>query len=323
MKKTPDFDAAESFLAAHARVLDRRAFQRLFAGGAAGPVRDAVAAYRNADGGFGYGLEPDCRAAASQPAAVEMALRIMHSCDAWDERLARDAVDWLAAVAPAEGGAAFVEASVSEGPHAPWWVPEDGHPASLIQTGQIVGLLYARGLAHPWLDRAAEVIWSRIGQLAVAGGYELIGVVSFLDQVPDRRRAEAALEQVAPLLAPGRVAPDPQAGGSAAGGSAAGGSAAGGSAAGDSDAGDSDAGDSDAGEPAHTPLDFAPRPGSIARRLFDRAAIEAHLDRLAAGQRDDGGWMFDWPSWSPAAEADWRGFLTVDALRVLRANGRA
>jgi hypothetical protein len=303
MKKTPDFDAAESFLAAHARVLDRRAFQRLFAGGAPGPVRDAVAAYRNADGGFGHGLEPDCRAAASQPAAVEMALRIMHSCDAWDERLARDAVDWLAAVAPAQGGAAFVEASVSEGPHAPWWVPEDGHPASLIQTGQIAGLLYARGLAHPWLDRAAEVMWSRIGQLSKAGGYELIGVVSFLDQVPDRRRAEAALEQIAPLLAPSRVALDPGTG--------------------TPEAGVSGAGDSGAGEPAHTPLDFAPLPGSIARRLFDADTMEACLDRLAAGQRDDGGWMFDWPSWSPAAEADWRGFLTVDALRVLRANGRA
>jgi hypothetical protein len=73
----------------------------------------------------------------------------------------------------------------------------------------------------------------------------------------------------------------------------------------------------------HTPLDFAPLPDSIARPLFDDATIGAHLDHLAAAQRDDGGWMFNWPSWSPAAEADWRGFLTVDALRVLRANGRA
>jgi hypothetical protein len=32
--------------------------------------------------------------------------------------------------------------------------------------------------------------------------------------------------------------------------------------------------------------------------------------------------MFNWPSWSPAAEADWRGLLTVEALRVLRANDR-
>jgi len=46
MKKTPDFDAAADFLAG-ARVLDRRVFERLFSGGPAEPVRDAVAAYRN------------------------------------------------------------------------------------------------------------------------------------------------------------------------------------------------------------------------------------------------------------------------------------
>ena len=70
MKKTPDFDAAAGFLTAGARVLDRRVFQRLFSGGAAEPVRDAVAAYRNADGGFGHALEPDLRTPASQPAAA-------------------------------------------------------------------------------------------------------------------------------------------------------------------------------------------------------------------------------------------------------------
>src|ERR1700730_17230051 len=104
MKKTPDFDAAADFLAG-ARVLDRRGFERLFSGGQAKPVRDAVAAYRNADGGFGHALEPDLRTAASQPAAVEMALRIMDLAGAWDERLVRDAIDWLATLAPAEGGA--------------------------------------------------------------------------------------------------------------------------------------------------------------------------------------------------------------------------
>jgi hypothetical protein len=293
MKKTPDFGAAGNFLAVQARVLDRRAFQRLFCGGAGAPVRDAVAAYRNDDGGFGHGLEPDCRTAASQPAAVEMALRIMDLCDAWDERLAGDAVGWLAAVAPAEGGAAFVEPTVSDGPHAPWWVPEAGHPASLIQTGQISGLLYARGFAHQWLDRATELMWTRIGQLTEPGGYQMLGVLSFLEQVPDRERAEAEFGRVGPLLLSGNlVALNPAAAGHEADG------------------------------PMHTPLDFAPRPQSMARRLFDPAVIEAHLDQLASAQRDDGGWMFGWPSWSPAAEADWRGFLTVDALRVLRANGR-
>jgi hypothetical protein len=44
--------------------------------------------------------------------------------------------------------------------------------------------------------------------------------------------------------------------------------------------------------------------------------------RLIRIARLDGGWTFNWPAWSPPAERDWRGFLTVDALRVLRANGR-
>jgi hypothetical protein len=288
MNKTPDFDAAAGFLAAQGRVLDRRAFQRLFGGGQAGPVRDAVAAYRNGDGGFGHALEPDLRAAASQPAAVEMALRVMDACDAWDETLTRDALDWLVTVAPDAGGATFVLPTLTEGPHAPWWQPAPGRPASLIQTGQIAGLLYARGLDHPWLGPATEVMWSGIAALTEPGGYEMFGVLSFLEHVPDRERAEAAFAQVGPLLlSRGLAALDPAAGGE-----------------------------------VHSPLDFAPRPDSMARRLFDPAVIDAHLDHLAGRQREDGGWMFNWPSWSPAAEADWRGFLTVDALRVLRANGR-
>jgi hypothetical protein len=290
MKKTPDFDAAADFLAAHARVLDRRVYQRLFAGGAAGPVRDAVAAYRNADGGFGHALEPDLRTAASQPAAVEMALRIMDLADAWDERLVRDAIDWLATVAPAGGGSAFGLPTLSAGPHAPWWAAAEGSPASLIQTGQIAALLYQHHFAHPWRDGATRVMWSGIDQLTEPeNGYVMFGVLAFLEHVPDRDRAGQAFDRVGPmLLSRGIVTLDPEAEGE-----------------------------------AHNPLDFAPLPGSIARRVFDQATIDVHLDHLAGAQRDDGGWMFNWPSWSPAAESDWRGFLTVDALRILRANGRA
>lgn len=49
----PDVDGAEQLLAAHAGVLDWRRFERDFCVGGATPVRDAVAAYRNPDGGFG------------------------------------------------------------------------------------------------------------------------------------------------------------------------------------------------------------------------------------------------------------------------------
>jgi len=285
---TPDFDAATAFIAASARVLDRRRFQRLFQDGPATAVRDAVAAYRNDDGGFGHALEPDCRAPGSQPAAAEMALRILDEADAWDQDLVRGACDWLTAVAPAEGGAAFVEATLAGWPHAPWWVPEEGHPASLIATGMIAGTLHARGVRHPWLDGATEVMWNRIGKLTEPSGYEMFGVLRFLQYVPDRDRAREVFGRVGPLiLERNLVALDPEASGE-----------------------------------VHGVLDFAPEPDSLARALFGDATVQAHLDHLAQAQLEDGGWTFNWPAWSPAAERDWRGFLTVDALRVLRANGR-
>ena len=283
----PDLDAATQFIAASARVLDRRRFERLLGNGDAEPVRDAVAAYRNPDGGFGQGLEPDGRAPATQPAAIELGLRILDEADAWDEGLVTGACDWLQANAPAEGGSAFVAATIEGWPHAPWWVPEQGGAASLVSTGQIAGTLHARGVSHPWLDRATELMWSRIETLSgEPGPYDLYGVVRFLDHVPDRDRAQRALQAVAPMLLK-VVALDPDAPGE-----------------------------------THSPLGYAPRPDSLARSLFTDAVIGAHLDHLAAGQRDDGGWMFNWPSWSPAAELDWRGFITVESLVTLRDNGR-
>ena len=50
--------------------------------------------------------------------------------------------------------------------------------------------------------------------------------------------------------------------------------------------------------------------------------LEVAFDAIAAGQRDDGGWMFDWLAWNEAVAWAWRGRITVDALRILQANGR-
>jgi hypothetical protein len=50
--------------------------------------------------------------------------------------------------------------------------------------------------------------------------------------------------------------------------------------------------------------------------------IDAGLDHLATAQQPDGGWTVNWMAWSPAAEREWRGHATVEALRTLRANGR-
>ena len=157
---------------------------------------------------------------------------------------------------------------------------------SLISTGQILGSLLARGTRHEWVDRASELMWERIASLGAPGPYDLYGALRFLDHVPDRERAADALQHVeGPIREV--VTLDPEATGE-----------------------------------VHGPLGFAPYPDSIARPLFDAATIAAHLDHLAAGQQPDGGWTFNFPAWSPAQEADWRGFVTVDALDTLRRNER-
>jgi hypothetical protein len=284
----PDIDAAAGFLAASGRVLEQRRFERLFGGGEPAAVRAAVAAYRNADGGFGHALEPDIRCPTSQPAAAELALRILDEADAWDGELVQGVCAWLERNAATGGGSTFVEPGIEGWPHAPWWVVEGGRPTSLISTGLITGTLHSRGVAHPWLERATEAMWAGIGGLSAPGAYDMFGVLRFLDCVPDRDRAQRAFESVGPLvLERNLVELDPAAPGE-----------------------------------VHGPLTFAASPRSLARQLFDAATIDAHLDHLASSQGDDGGWTFNWMAWSPAAAADWRGFMTVDALSTLRANGR-
>jgi hypothetical protein len=67
-------------------------------------------------------------------------------------------------------------------------------------------------------------------------------------------------------------------------------------------------------------LDFAPYPDRPARQLLRQEAIDADLRRLADGQQDDGGWQVDFQNYSPAAELEWRGYMTVRAVAILRRN---
>jgi len=143
------------------------------------------------------------------------------------------------------------------------------------------------GPAHPWLSQATELLWSRIDALADVGPYDMRALFWFLDNVPDRDRARAAMEKIGPMIFDGMVALDPETPGE-----------------------------------VHFPLDFAPLPGALARGLFDQQVIDAGLDHLAAAQLPDGGWTFNWMAWSPAAEREWRGCKTVEALHILRANAR-
>src|SRR4029453_9177232 len=78
------FISGRAFLDREGRLIERRLASTLFDGADPSGVVAAVRAYRNPDGGFGHGLEPDKRCPASLPIDVEIALEMLATAGARD-----------------------------------------------------------------------------------------------------------------------------------------------------------------------------------------------------------------------------------------------
>ena len=282
--------SAERYLSLNARLIDRLRFAHLFRAGSAAAVRSALAAYANDDDGFGNALEPDLRGSGSQPQPVEVALHVLDETtgpdDPFDGPMVRAACDYLRRVSAADGGVPFVLPSVRDTPAAPWWQTPDDPPGNLNPTAAIVGLLHKHGVSNAFVDTATRFCWDGVDGLTETNPYLAHAVLTFLDHVPDRARAEAAFDRLAPLITQ-HVDLDPYATGE-----------------------------------AHFPLDFAPHPDGLGHRLFTDDLIGKHLDALVGQQSEDGSWSFNWPAWTPVVQHEWGGFVTVGRLKTLRDYGR-
>lgn len=282
-----DLARAADFMRHNGRLIDRHRFAMHFRGGGAGPVLAALRPYENADGGYGHALEPDLRGEGSQPVPAQHALQFLHEAGADDDPAVARTAGYVSSITAAGGGVPFVLPTVRDTPHGPWWQTPDDPPGNINPTGALAGMLHRAGSGHPWLGPATDFCWRHLEDADIEpGAYDALSVLTFLDHVPDRDRAEAVFTRVRDALA-APVSLDPHAEG-----------------------------------PRHLPLDFAPAPGGHGRRLFTDDVIDAHLDALVGAQDDDGGWDVDFLSWTPITRPEWRGFITVERLRTLRAYGR-
>jgi hypothetical protein len=294
MQTSNQLIAARRFMAGHARLLDRRRFELLFEGADPEPVLAALRAYRNPDGGYGHGLEPDLRAPESQPAAALHAFEVFAEVAPVTAPEAAELCDWLDAVALPDGGLPFALPITDSSGSAPFWAHADPQAFSL----QITAIVAANAnrvaahdpavAAHPWLARATSCCLAAIDALEGAPeAYVLAFALRLLDAVHGRDAAAPALLARLAEYVPddGRLRVV-------------------------------------GGLPDETlwPLDLAPEPGRPARTIVDEATVAADLGRIAREQREDGGWSVDFQSYSPAAALEWRGYATVRALSVLRDN---
>jgi hypothetical protein len=207
---------------------------------------------------------------------------------------AAELCDWLAGVTLPDGGLPFARPVTDAAGCAPFWAQADPSISTLQSTAFVAGTALRVAThdptvaAHPWLQTATRYCLDAIAAVKTAPhAIELCFAVQFLDAVYDTHPNAAEL-----LDRLGRFIPD-NGRVHVAGG---------------------------AEDEWMRPLDFAPTPDRPARTLFTPEVVDAELCRLADQQQDDGGWRVDFASYSPAAALDWRGYMTVRAVSILKRN---
>ncbi len=294
---TIDIARARTFITEHGRVLDRRRFEALVDDGDSDAAGDAILAaldaYRNGDGGYGWGLEPDLRASESQPAAALHALEALTAVGPRTAPSIAGLLNWLERASLADGGLPFALPIATATGCAPFWTAADPRESSLQITAAVAAQAHRAARAHvdigahPWLAAATRYCFERIREIQKP---PIAHVLSFSLQLLDAVAQEDA-EARGLLHRLMRFVPAdgalPVAGGAE-------------------------------GETIH----LVSEPGMPLYEFLAPSAVAAEIDRLENAQQPDGGWPVDFDSYSPAAVLEWRGYTTVNAVRTLRTHGR-
>ncbi|WP_067807431.1 hypothetical protein [Actinomadura formosensis] len=285
-----NLDRASDFMAMHARPLDRRRFELLTGDGDRDALPAALNAYRNPDGGYGHGLEPDLRSRTSQPGPALHAFEVFEELAPVTAPEAVALCDWLESVTLPDGGIPFALPIPDPAGCAPFWTGADPEVSSLQITAVVAAMAQRVAVhdgavaRHPWLDRATRYCLDTIRAKDELHALELAFALWLADAVEDSETIALLGEHI-----PENGLVHVQGGLE--------------------------------GEMMR-PLDFAPYPGRPARALFKGEVVEAELRRLDEQQQSDGGWLVDFASYSPAARLEWRGYATVKAVSILTRDTR-
>jgi hypothetical protein len=291
MKLSKDgFIKARDFILTNARMIERRLFEFHFENGTTEGIFHAVYAYRNSDGGFGHGMEPDTASPESQPLFSIMALETL------------DEVGYLTKEIILNDFMPYFESITTEKGGIPWMFrPKSTYPceehfktvkewAALSTTAPLLGILEKYEIDIPWMKKAEQFVWSEFERIKDKHIFCYLCVprwLTFLKYTKSQDKANKTINNLKIwILADGVICKDK----------------------------------SDDGwglyEKPHS-LNYAHSSESILYSLFTKETIESDLKELINRQKNDGRWD-TWYGISEGTILEWAGIQTLWALKTLK-----
>lgn len=289
------FSKARNFLLTKARSLEKAMFRFEFEQGAASDVIRELKAFQNKDGGFGHALEPDFRLPDSSTTATTIALQYISRLQLPEVPLmVVQALEYLHRTFNHERQLwVSVPESVSLFPRAVWWEYPGFEKAEQYwanPSAEILGYLYEfpgiipNGLRDTLTRKAFKKLDNCSGPLEM---HDLLCYLRLAERLPSKLQSELYTRLDPHVRAVVATTPEQWRNYSL------------------------------------QPIHVAPSPEAYYYPVF-KSVIDENLDFLIENQNDDGAWNPTWEwgryeeDWRHAKE-EWKGMLTLDNLRILRA----
>lgn len=188
------FAKAKGFVYRNARPVDFARWRMHFEEGPREAVLDTLAAYQNADGGFGNALECDAWNPDSAPIQAWAAAALLEECGMADHNhpLVRGVLRYLKSGADFDGRTWMrTVPGNNDHPHAPWWRHAGDSAGSYNPTATLAGfLLYHLPADDPFRETALRIAGEAIADYMQAGEPPMHTTHCFAELLTYGRRAE-------------------------------------------------------------------------------------------------------------------------------------
>ena len=271
-------------------MIERRLFQYHFESGSAEGVFHAVYAYRNSDGGFGHGMEPDTASPESQPLFSIMALEILDEVNILTkEIILNDSLPYFLDITTEDGGIPWMFKPKSNYPCEDHFMTVKEH-AALSTTAPLCGILHKYNIEISWVQKAEKFIWSEFARIKDKHVFCYLCVprwLMFLKYTKNQTEANKTINNLGKWIFNKGILCE--------------------------NTNESDWGLY--GKP-HS-LNFAQSPKALLYKNFSHEMIQNDLDTIIIKQAEDGRWDTNYGI-SDGTRLEWAGMQTLWTLKVLR-----